>query len=184
MLGRKLFHFLVILLVCAALKKGNHKRLKHSHRHRNDDRGSRQVQQNFHEVDAFGDDFVDFGAMSGPHGQFSWHADFPLEWWCWQPSRVDQFRLIANIYLALKMNTNVYFISDCLPKKRKRKDFNIIFIAQRRKQKTKAEIRGNIVMCVFKHKKYWVSENGMNKIEISKQRSVNEKTERKNLSSS
>ncbi|CAO1302299.1 unnamed protein product [Diamesa hyperborea] len=36
-------------------------------------------QQNFHEVDAFGDDFVDFGAQTGPKGQFSWHADFPLE---------------------------------------------------------------------------------------------------------
>lgn len=38
-----------------------------------------QEQQNFHEVDAFGDDFVDFGAQTGSHGAFSWHADFPLE---------------------------------------------------------------------------------------------------------
>uniref|UniRef100_A0A182QJH1 Secreted protein n=1 Tax=Anopheles farauti TaxID=69004 RepID=A0A182QJH1_9DIPT len=35
--------------------------------------------QNFHEVDAFGDDFVDFGAQTGPHGAFTWHANFPLE---------------------------------------------------------------------------------------------------------
>ena len=42
-------------------------------------RQERQEQQNFHEVDAFGDDFIDFGAQTGPKGQFSWHADFPLE---------------------------------------------------------------------------------------------------------
>ncbi|KFB40049.1 hypothetical protein ZHAS_00007509 [Anopheles sinensis] len=34
---------------------------------------------NFHEVDAFGDDFVDFGAQTGPLGAFSWHANFPIE---------------------------------------------------------------------------------------------------------
>lgn len=73
MFGKKFFHFLMILLVCAVLKKGSNKRLKLRNKN------VRQVQQNFHEVDAFGDDFVDFGAMSGPHGQFSWHADFPLE---------------------------------------------------------------------------------------------------------
>jgi hypothetical protein len=77
MFGKKFFHFLVILLVCAVLKKGNHKRLKHSGR--NNAKNTHQAQQNFHEVDAFGDDFVDFGAQTGPKGQFSWHADFPLE---------------------------------------------------------------------------------------------------------
>lgn len=91
---RKFFHFLLILLVCAVLKTGNHKRLKHRHR---SDRSSRQAAQNFHEVDAFGDDFIDFGAMSGPRGQFLWHADFPLEWRA-TLSIVHQFRLIANIY--------------------------------------------------------------------------------------
>ncbi|XP_035909757.1 uncharacterized protein LOC118511130 [Anopheles stephensi] len=34
---------------------------------------------NFHEVDAFGDDFVDFGAQTGPYGAFTWHANFPIE---------------------------------------------------------------------------------------------------------
>ncbi|XP_050072573.1 uncharacterized protein LOC126560659 [Anopheles maculipalpis] len=34
---------------------------------------------NFHEVDAFGDDFVDFGAQTGPYGAFTWHANFPVE---------------------------------------------------------------------------------------------------------
>lgn len=38
-----------------------------------------QPNLNFHEVDAFGEDFVDFGAQTGDHGQFSWHADFPIE---------------------------------------------------------------------------------------------------------
>lgn len=39
---------------------------------------SRQV-KNFYEVDALGDDFIDFGSQSGPKGAFSWHSDFPLE---------------------------------------------------------------------------------------------------------
>ncbi|XP_053666156.1 uncharacterized protein LOC128715299 [Anopheles marshallii] len=34
---------------------------------------------NFHEVDAFGDDFVDFGAQTGPFGAFTWHANYPVE---------------------------------------------------------------------------------------------------------
>uniref|UniRef100_A0A182P2B6 Uncharacterized protein n=1 Tax=Anopheles epiroticus TaxID=199890 RepID=A0A182P2B6_9DIPT len=34
---------------------------------------------NLHEVDAFGDDFVDFGAQTGPYGAFTWHANFPVE---------------------------------------------------------------------------------------------------------
>lgn len=33
----------------------------------------------FYEVDAPGDDYVDFGAYTGPHGSFSWHANYPLE---------------------------------------------------------------------------------------------------------
>ncbi|KAG5677196.1 hypothetical protein PVAND_006976 [Polypedilum vanderplanki] len=60
---------MVLIFICASLKSKGKK-------------GSRQRQQedrNFHEVDAFGDDFVDFGAQTGEHGQFSWHADFPLE---------------------------------------------------------------------------------------------------------
>lgn len=77
MLARKMFHFLVILLICAVLKKGSHRRVKH--RGHKGVRPSRQAEQNFHEVDAFGDDFIDFGAQTGPKGQFSWHADFPLE---------------------------------------------------------------------------------------------------------
>jgi hypothetical protein len=39
---------------------------------------NRQNQPNFHEVEGFGDDFVDFGAFLGSNGQFSWHADFPV----------------------------------------------------------------------------------------------------------
>lgn len=36
-------------------------------------------QQKFYEVDAFGDDYLDFGAITGPKGSFSWHANYPLE---------------------------------------------------------------------------------------------------------
>jgi hypothetical protein len=43
-----------------------------SENRRNMAKHSRQSQQNFHEVDAFGDDFIDFGAQTGPKGQFSW----------------------------------------------------------------------------------------------------------------
>uniref|UniRef100_A0A1B0DH13 Uncharacterized protein n=1 Tax=Phlebotomus papatasi TaxID=29031 RepID=A0A1B0DH13_PHLPP len=32
----------------------------------------------FYEVDAFGDDFTDFGAQTGPRGAFTWRANFPL----------------------------------------------------------------------------------------------------------
>lgn len=78
MLGRKLFHFLIILLVCAVLKHGNHKCRRHKSR---SVKSSRQPRQNFHEVDAYGDDFIDFGASTGRHGQFSWHASYPLERW-------------------------------------------------------------------------------------------------------
>ncbi|XP_055598805.1 uncharacterized protein LOC129748287 [Uranotaenia lowii] len=35
--------------------------------------------QNFHEVDAFGDDYVDFGARTGSDGAFFWHANYPVE---------------------------------------------------------------------------------------------------------
>lgn len=72
MLCKKFIHLLMILLICVVLKRASHRRHKKPRAHR-------QAQQNFHEVDAFGDDFIDFGAQTGPHGQFSWHADFPLE---------------------------------------------------------------------------------------------------------
>lgn len=77
MFGKKFFYFLVILFICAALKTENNKRLKHDTQ--KNAKSNRQSQQNFHEVDAFGDDFIDFGAQTGPKGQFVWHADFPLE---------------------------------------------------------------------------------------------------------
>ncbi|GAB0100102.1 hypothetical protein DMENIID0001_160940 [Sergentomyia squamirostris] len=32
----------------------------------------------FYEVDAFGHDFTDFGAQTGPRGAFTWRANFPL----------------------------------------------------------------------------------------------------------
>jgi hypothetical protein len=73
MLSKKFIHFLVILLVCVVLRKGQNKRIKSK------GRDSRQIAPSFHDVDAFGDDFVDFGAQTGDHGQFSWHADFPIE---------------------------------------------------------------------------------------------------------
>lgn len=34
---------------------------------------------NFYNVDAHGDDYVDFGALAGENGSFSWHASYPLE---------------------------------------------------------------------------------------------------------
>lgn len=34
---------------------------------------------NFHEVDAYGDDYVDFGARTGENGAFYWHANYPVE---------------------------------------------------------------------------------------------------------
>lgn len=43
------------------------------------DENPRAGELNFHEVDAFGDDFVDFGAQTGPYGAFTWHANFPVE---------------------------------------------------------------------------------------------------------
>ncbi|XP_052899001.1 uncharacterized protein LOC128305545 [Anopheles moucheti] len=43
------------------------------------DESSRANGLNFHEVDAFGDDFVDFGAQTGPFGAFTWHANYPVE---------------------------------------------------------------------------------------------------------
>lgn len=35
---------------------------------------SDEEQQKFYEVDAFGDDYLDFGAITGPKGSFSWWA--------------------------------------------------------------------------------------------------------------
>lgn len=40
---------------------------------------SNESRQKFFEVDAFGDDYVDFGASTGQNGAFMWHANFPLE---------------------------------------------------------------------------------------------------------
>ncbi|KAL9706389.1 hypothetical protein quinque_009907 [Culex quinquefasciatus] len=42
-------------------------------------RAANENPQNFHEVDAFGDDYVDFGAHTGANGAFYWHANFPVE---------------------------------------------------------------------------------------------------------
>lgn len=38
-----------------------------------------ETKNKFYEVDAHGDDYVDFGALTGQNGAFSWHANFPLE---------------------------------------------------------------------------------------------------------
>lgn len=67
---RKIIQLFVLFLICCVMAK-HHKRKRKLARQR--------VEQNFHEVDALGDDFVDFGAQTGENGQFSWHADFPLE---------------------------------------------------------------------------------------------------------
>lgn len=42
-------------------------------------RSEEEDKNRFHEVDALGDDYVDFGAITGQNGAFSWHANFPLE---------------------------------------------------------------------------------------------------------
>jgi hypothetical protein len=73
---RKLFQFLVIFLICVLIKNSN-KKLTRPKGNKNS--RLQNQEQNFHEVDAFGDDFVDFGAQTGDHGQFSWHADFPVD---------------------------------------------------------------------------------------------------------
>lgn len=73
---KKVFQFLAIILICVIIKNSQ----KKATRHKGSTNGKLQNgEQNFHEVDAFGDDFVDFGAQTGDHGQFSWHADFPIE---------------------------------------------------------------------------------------------------------
>lgn len=48
---------------------------KMNHDPTNDD----EDKNKFYEVDAHGDDYVDFGALTGQNGAFSWHANFPLE---------------------------------------------------------------------------------------------------------
>jgi hypothetical protein len=68
MFGRKFFHILAIFLICATLKMDKNK----SADGRKMAKHTQQLQQNFHDVDAFGDDFIDFGAQTGPKGQFSW----------------------------------------------------------------------------------------------------------------
>jgi hypothetical protein len=74
MLIGNIFRIFLLFCVTIALVQGKKRR-------RGNKKSQKIVaeQQNFHEVDAFGDDFVDFGAQTGEHGQFSWHADFPLE---------------------------------------------------------------------------------------------------------
>lgn len=44
-----------------------------------DDRNPQSEALKFYEVDALGDDYVDFGAATGPKGSFSWHATYRLE---------------------------------------------------------------------------------------------------------
>lgn len=81
MLIRDIFCLFVLFLIFTSIEGQNYHR-----RHRKNgkakkaiSKNARQEQPNFHEVDAFGEDFVDFGAQTGDHGQFSWHADFPVE---------------------------------------------------------------------------------------------------------
>lgn len=70
MLGKKIFNLFILLLICVALKVN---RAKVSNQvYNKNQKISRQSDQNFHDVDAFGDDFIDFGSKSGSKGQFSW----------------------------------------------------------------------------------------------------------------
>jgi predicted secreted acid phosphatase len=71
------FLFCLLLLTTSSVEAAKNRR----NRKKKDAKklSRQQVEQNFHEVDAFGDDFVDFGAQIGEKGSFSWHADFPLE---------------------------------------------------------------------------------------------------------
>ena len=87
--SRKVFAIFVIVLVFIMVdaardggdvyKQRKHQKVRKTYKKPEVKKQERKEQQNFHEVDAFGDDFVDFGAQTGPKGQFSWHADFPLE---------------------------------------------------------------------------------------------------------
>ena len=91
--SRKVFAIFVIVLVFVMVdaardggdvyKQRKHQKVRKTYRKpevkKQQQQAKENEQQNFHEVDAFGDDFVDFGAQTGPKGQFSWHADFPLE---------------------------------------------------------------------------------------------------------
>lgn len=83
MLIRDIFRIYLLFLTFVLLRgHTNHRKKSGSglkEKKKGINKSSRQEQQNFHEVDAFGDDFVDFGAQTGAFGQFSWHADFPLE---------------------------------------------------------------------------------------------------------
>lgn len=67
---------MAIILICVTIKNVNKKANRRSGSKSN---RLQNEQPNFHEVDAFGDDFVDFGAMTGDLGAFSWHADFPID---------------------------------------------------------------------------------------------------------
>lgn len=82
MLIRDIFRIYLLFLTFALLRGHTYHRKRSGgakDRKKGIKKSSRQEVQNFHEVDALGDDFVDFGAQTGGHGQFSWHADFPLE---------------------------------------------------------------------------------------------------------
>jgi hypothetical protein len=76
MIGKNLLRllFVLLLLICSAVRSENDEQGKSENLEREEN-----DEQKFYEVDAFGDDFVDFGAQTGELGQFSWHADFPLE---------------------------------------------------------------------------------------------------------
>lgn len=80
LLYKNIFHIYLLFLTFVLLNAQIHKRVKGKRRKLGHQKSSQQQeQQNFHEVDALGDDFIDFGAQTGEHGQYSWHADFPLE---------------------------------------------------------------------------------------------------------
>uniref|UniRef100_A0A2M4D040 Putative secreted protein n=1 Tax=Anopheles darlingi TaxID=43151 RepID=A0A2M4D040_ANODA len=34
---------------------------------------------NLHDVEAYGNDFVDFGSQTGRHGAFAWHSNFLID---------------------------------------------------------------------------------------------------------
>lgn len=56
-------------------------RFKKRHRHKNQRKKKRQLnnenrQNSAHQFDAFKADYVDFGAVIGQNGAFSWHANY------------------------------------------------------------------------------------------------------------
>lgn len=81
MLIKNIFCLSLLYLILTSLKGQNYYRphRKSVKQTESISKSARQEQRNFHEVDDLGDNFVDFGAQTGDHGQFSWHADFPIE---------------------------------------------------------------------------------------------------------